>query len=302
MLATLSPKENGLYAIKGMHHVMGTFVTIIVVCSDPNQAQHSMKMAFHEIDRIHDLMSVHKAGSEVNALNKNGSYDHLSSHTKYVFQKANEYSDLTEGAFDCTLLPVLKLWEKHVRHHTVPKAPELGKKMELVGYKNVLIKDDSVRFGKRNMGLTLAGIAKGYAVDQAIETLKKNDIKHALVNGGGDIRALGGKTDGLPWMIGLRHPINKSRIISTIKLKNQAIATSGSYHRYYNDLISSKGGRPAQKIASSTIITDKAIDADVLATAFFILGSRKGMELIKGIGGIRAMYVDHEGYFINDHP
>lgn len=302
MAATLSSKENGLYAIKGMHHVMGTFVTIIVVCSDPNQGQLSMKMAFREIDRIHDLMSVHKAGSEVDVLNKKGAYDHLSADTSYVIQKANEYSGLTEGAFDCTLLPVLKLWEKHAHQHTVPEASELGKKLELVGYKNVLIKDDCVRFGKRNMELTLAGIAKGYAVDQAIETLKKHDIMHALVNGGGDIRALGGKTDDLPWMIGLRHPFNKSRIISTIKLKNQAIATSGPYHRYYNDLIHSKGGRPAQKIASSTIVTEKAIDADALATTFFILGSRKGRELLHGIGGIRALYVDHEGHFINDHP
>lgn len=302
MLATLSTKEKGLYAVKGMHHVMGTFVTITVVCSDPNQAQYSMKKAFHEIHRIHDLMSVHKAGSEVNTLNRNGSYDHLSADTRYVIQKANEYSQLTEGAFDCTLLPVLKLWEKHASHHTLPKKAELDKKMRLVGYKNILIQDNHARFGKKNMGITLAGIAKGYAVDRAIEVLRKNDITHALVNGGGDIRALGGKTDDLPWMIGLRHPFNKSRIVSTIKLNNQAIATSGPYQRHYNDLIHSKGGRPVQEIASSTIIAEKAIDADALATAFFILGSRKGMELLHGIGEIRASYVDNEGHFINDPP
>ena len=130
--------------------------------------------------------------------------------------------------------------------------------------------------------------------------MKKNDIKHALVNGGGDIRALGGKTEDHPWMIGLRHPFNKSRIISTIKLNNQAIATSGAYQRFYNDLIHSKGGRPVQEIASSTIVTEKAIDADVLATAFCILGSRKGMELLNKFRGVRALYVDNEGHFIND--
>jgi thiamine biosynthesis lipoprotein len=158
---------------------------------------------------------------------------------------------------------------------------------------------NTIKFNKKDMGITLAGIAKGYAVDRAIETLKKNHIKHALVNGGGDIRALGGKTDDLPWKVGLRHPFNKSKIMATVELKNRAIATSGAYQRLYNDLIHSKDGRPAQEIVSSTIITEKTIDADVLATAFFILGSRKGMKLLdKFKGCTRALYMNNEGHFI----
>jgi thiamine biosynthesis lipoprotein len=293
--------KKGPYATKGMQPVMGTFVTIIVVSPDPDQARHSIKLAFHEIDRIHDLMSVHKAGSEVNTLNKNGYCDHLSPDTKYVIQKANDFSELTEGAFDITLLPVLKMWEKHARNHTLPEDAELRKKMELVGYKNTVINGNTIKFSKKDMGITLAGIAKGYAVDRAVEVLRKNHIRHALVNGGGDIRAIGGKTDDLPWKIGLRHPFNKSKIMTSVDIKDKAIATSGPYQRFYNDLIHSNGGRPAQEIASATITTEKAIDADVLATAFFVLGSRKGMELLNGMGKIRASYVDHEGHFINGH-
>ena len=291
-------KNKGPYVIKGIRHVMGTFVTIMVVSPDPDQAQHSMKLAFHEIDRIHDLMSVHKPGSEVNTLNINGFCAHLSPDTSYVIKKANDFSELTEGAFDITLLPLLNLWEKHARNHTLPGAAELGNKMELVGYKNTMMRGNTIKFNKKNMGITLAGIAKGYAVDRAIETLKKKHIRHALVNGGGDIRALGGKTDDMPWKVGLRHPFNKSRIMTTVALKNQAIATSGVYQRLYNDLIHSKAGRPAQEIVSSTIITEKAIDADVLATAFFILGSRKGMELLDKFRGTRALYMNNEGHFI----
>ena len=89
-----------------------------------------------------------------------------------------------------------------------------------------------------------------------------------------------------------------STIITSVELMDKAIATSGPYQRFFNDLIHSKGGRPAQEIASSTIITEKAIDADVLATAFFILGSRKGMKLLNKFRGARALYVNNEGHFI----
>jgi len=135
---------------------------------------------------------------------------------------------------------------------------------------------------------------------EPIDILRKNHIKHALVNGGGDIRVIGGKTDDLPWKIGLFDPLNRTRLFTSIELDNQAIATSGPYYRRFNDLLDPRIGRPAQDILISTIIAKKAIDADVLATAFFVLGRRKGMNLLDRFGGVQALYVTNEGDFIRN--
>ncbi len=300
MLSKFTATETGPYATKGMCRVMGTFVTILVVHPDLDLAKKAVKKAFDEIYRINDLMSVHKSGSEVSELNKNGFHDNVSPDTTYVIKRANYFSELTDGTFDITILPVLKMWEYHARKNTLPTDAEVSKKLELVGYKNIAIKGNNVKFRKNDMNITLAGVAKGYAVDKAIEILSQNNVKHALVNGGGDIRVMGGKTDDLPWKIGLLDPLNKTRLFTAVELYNQAIATSGAYQRFFNDILDPKGGRPAQEILTSTIITEKAIDADVLATVFFILGSRKGMDLLDKFGDAQALYITSEGHYIKN--
>lgn len=289
------------YAMKGMCQVMGTFVTIIVVDPDVEHAQKTMQLAFREIYRINDLMSVHKAGSEVSELNEKGYCDNVSPDTKYVLERANYFSELTDGAFDITLFPVWKMWENHRRKNTFPTDSELESKLKLVGYKNIVIKDNHIKFNIDAMSITLAGVAKGYAVDKAIETLSQNNIKHALVNGGGDIRVIGGKTNDLPWSIGLRDPSDKTRIFTTVELFNQAIATSGSYQRRFNDLLDPKVGKPVEDLRSSTVVTGRAIDADVLATAVFVLGTEKGMSLLDKFENIQALNITKEGDLLSYH-
>ncbi|MEW6663626.1 MAG: FAD:protein FMN transferase [Thermodesulfobacteriota bacterium] len=279
---------------------MGTFVTVIVVCPDPEQAKHSVDMAFREIQRVADLMNVRKADSEVSQLNRNGFHDHLSSDTRTVIQRANYFSELSGGAFDLTVLPLLSLWENHAARHSVPNEEELSRALELVDYRNIKIHDKHVSFAKEGMGITLAGIAKGYAVDRAIEVLRQNGIRRALVNGGGDIRTLGRKTDNQPWDIGLLDPRSKSAFLTRIQLSGQAIATSGAYRRSLNDLLDPRSGKPARDVISSTIVTGRAMDADVLATAFLVLGSTDGMALLNRFGGAEALYVTKEGYFFRN--
>jgi thiamine biosynthesis lipoprotein len=152
------------------------------------------------------------------------------------------------------------------------------------------------------MGITLAGVAKGYAVDKAIEALSQRNIRHAVVNAGGDIRLLGGKTETIPWKIAIRDPKNKTRIITTVDLYDQAIATSGTYHRSFNDIINPKVGRPAQGVLSSTIIAKKAMDADMLATCMFVLGAEKGRGLLGRLDGAKAFVITNDGNMLSGAP
>jgi len=293
-------KEKIPCATKGMCAVMGTFVTITVVSSEPDQAKRAIRLAFREIFRINSLMSVHRVDSEVSQLNKNGFHDHLTADTSYVIQRALYFSELTDGAFDVTILPVLELWENYAAGKECPPEAELIHRLTHVGYRNVEIEGRRIRFLREGMRLTLAGVAKGYAVDRAAEILVQNHIRHALVNGGGDIRAVGGKTDDTPWRIGLRDPLKKAGLLTTVELKDQAIATSGTYQRRCNDLLNPREGRPAREILSTTIITEKTTDADALATAFLVLGGRKGRHLLERFGEARALYVTGEGHLLRN--
>ena len=288
-----------VHILKDVQQALGTFVTITVVHPDANEGTKALCAAFDEVHRIHHLMNAHEQSSEVGALNREGYCEDASDDTRHVIQRANSLSERMEGAFDISILPVLGLWEENVSRSRIPTDPEISERMELVNYRNIFIEGRTIRFRKRGMGITLAGVAKGYAVDKAIEAIVRCNIRHALVNAGGDIRVIGGKGENIPWRIGIRDPRNKNRIVTTLELYDQAIATSGTYRRSFRDILNPKVGRPAQGVLSSTVIARTAIDADMLATCMFVLGAEKGKELIGKSDGVKAFIIGNDGSFLN---
>jgi thiamine biosynthesis lipoprotein len=288
-----------VHVIKDVRDVLGTFVTITIVHPDVNEATSALRAGFDEIHRIHHLMNPHQQNSEVGVLNREGYYDGVSDDTKHVIKRANSFSELSEGNFDITVLPIVKFWEENARRNRIPTEAEISRKLELVDYRNILIEDKNISFKKRGMSITLAGVAKGYAVDKAIEALSRGKIRHALVNAGGDIRVIGGKDENIPWKIAIRDPRNKTRIVTAVELYDQAIATSGTYRRSFNDIINPKVGRPAQGVLSSTVIAKRAMDADMLATCMFILEAEKGIEVIGKLDGVKTFVVRSDGSILN---
>jgi thiamine biosynthesis lipoprotein len=244
-------------------------------------------------------MNAHAQGSEVGVLNREGCYEGVSDDTRHVIQRANSFSELSHGVFDITVFPILKFWEGNAFKGRVPTDSEISERLELINYRNIIVEGKNISFRKAGMGITLAGVAKGYAVDKAIDTLSQGNIKHGLVNAGGDIRGIGGKTETLPWKIAIRDPRNKTRVVTTLELYDQAIATSGAYQRPFNDIINPKEGRPAQGVLSSTVIAKKAMDADALATCVFVLGAEKGMELVRRLEGVKAFIIKNDGSILN---
>jgi FAD:protein FMN transferase len=152
------------------------------------------------------------------------------------------------------------------------------------------------------MSLHLGAIAKGYAVDKAMDVLINLQIRHALINAGGDLKTLGSREDGKPWNIGLQHPRKPEQLIASFALSNKAVATSGDYQRYlmvdstrYHHILNPASGMPARGMISTTILADNVMDADALATAVFVLGPENGIELVDSLDGIEAMLVSDSG-------
>jgi thiamine biosynthesis lipoprotein len=294
-------KGKAPYVIEGTRSMMGTSVTITAIHSSSEEAKEAVNLAFSEMRRVEDLMSVYREHSEVSILNRKGFIENASAETVYVIKKAIHYSELSGGAFSIGVLPLLDLWEERLKAGRFPTDKEINDMLELADYKNIVIDGRDVRFLKGGMRITLGGIAKGYAVDRAIETLMQSNIRHAMVNAGGDIRVIGKKAEGFPWRVAVRDPKNKRRFVTVVELCDRAVATSGGYERYIgkemkvSHIIDARTGQPSQELMSTTIIAKSAVDADALSTVVFLLGLEGGMELVERLDGVEALVITKEG-------
>jgi len=296
-------------ADSGHRLVMGTLARVVAVAPDMRTAKQSIKAAFAEINKVDKLMSDYKSESEISQVNRDAFRQavKISKSTYEVLQKAVEFSRLSGGAFDVTVGPLVQLWRLAAEANSVPTDTQLEQARSKVGYEKLILdaNQTSVRFAVDGMKLDLGGIAKGYAIDKAVEAMQKCGALGAMVDIGGDIRCFGTPSRGKKeWLIGLQDPNEAKEPISTgkpllvLKLKNAAIATSGNYRRFslvkgkkYSHIINRKSGTATESLSSVTIIAKRALDADALATAVSVMGSEKGLALIEKIPNTEAILI-----------
>jgi len=274
---------------------MGTIVTITIYDEDTDKAEQAIDAAFKEIERIENILSSYIDTSEVYELNKNKEIQ-ASNELLYIIGKSLRYGDISKGAFDITVQPILDLYTYSFQElKRAPTDEEIKEIKKLIGYEKIFIKNNNIKLEK-DMKITLGGIAKGYIIDKAIEKLKKQNIQHALVNAGGDMRAIGNKGKQ-PWKIALQNPRNKLQRITIIPLNNTAVATSGDYERYYDKnkkfhhIVDPRTGYSATELISVTIIAETALEADALATSVFVLGKEQGLELVETLENTEALII-----------
>jgi len=291
--------HNHSHRIEGTRVAMNTDVAITAVHQNASVAESAIDCAFAEVYRISHLMS-HTGDvelSEVARLNKNGFLPNASLDLQYLVDKSIEHSRFSNGSFDITVLPIINLWTERMRAGSPPTDDEINETLKLVNYRNISIENNSIYFSQKGMEITLGGIAKGYAIDRAIVVLQEHGIKDALVNAGGDIRAIGNKEDGTPWVIALRNPENKTEYLTIIYPDNMSVATSGNYERYFSEearashIIDPATGYAAGELLSVTVVAETATDADALATAVFVLGEARGMDLIERPDHVEGLIV-----------
>ena len=260
--------------------MMGTYVEVI--SPDKNAAN----IVFTEIKRIENLLSKYNPDSEIAKLNEFGQLK-VSQDTFYILQKAKEFWQASNGAFDITVGPLVDLWGFTDKKYSLPKPEKIQKTLERIGFEKIILQagDNVVKFKIRGMKIDLGAIAKGYAVDCAVKKLRERGIKSCLINAGGQVSCLGDKFGG-PWVVGINHP-RRTGIVESIQLKDQAVATSGDYEQYfiqkkkrYSHIFNPKTGYPADSgVISVTVIAPDGLTADALTTSIFVLGKEKGLAL-----------------------
>ena len=284
--------------------LMGTVVNISIVDRDLDRAEEACEIAFKEMSRIEKMLSVRDESSEVYKLNQHKGLEFINVNPEIIFllEESAKVSALSQGAFDVSIGPLVELWRESLEQGEVPTDTEIHKILPLAGYRNIEIdsRRNLIRFKKKGIKIDFGGIAKGYAVDQAIKALKKKGVKNCLVEAGGDLFALGKGINKKGWLIGLRNP-RESGLIIEFSCTNKGVATSGDYERFkilskkrYHHLIDPRAGLPVSEVISATITAPSAMTADALSTAVLILGKEEGMRLIKKTKNVEGVIIVKE--------
>jgi thiamine biosynthesis lipoprotein len=251
-----------------------------------------------EIDRaleiVNDQMSNWRGDSELSRFNAAGagSWRSVSSDTLTVMDAALRIGRLTGGAFDPTVGPLIDLWGfgPAPGESTNPPAGRIEAALGRIGARHIRIQDGSSAIAKSlpDLEVNLSGIAKGFGVDKLAEILDAKDVRHYLVEIGGELRARGHSARGRPWRIGVERPIAWQRALQRIvSLDLGAVATSGNYRNFferqglhYSHIIDPRTGAPvSHDLASVTVIAPSAMQADALSTALMVLGPDAGFDL-----------------------
>jgi len=315
--------------------MLGTFVEITAMGESRDELERAVESAFLRISEIEAVADRYTKNSEISKLNlmaKRGGVGEIpvSDDIIEMLDLAGEVSERSNGAFDVTIAPVVDLWDFSPDGRgvggRVPDKGKIGERLRLVDYRSVVIEKDNntVSLRKAGIKLDLGGIAKGYAVDEAVKVLRKLGVESGVINAGGDMAVIGykggykgghkggGNNGGTPWRIGIQDPRNPNGLIAVLSLNDVSVVTSGDYERYfikggkrYHHIVDPKTGYPSEAAISVTVIAKNTALADTLATAIFVLGPEMGIRLAEDFAGktddggnsVEAMIVGPDGKF-----
>jgi len=296
-------KEEQIPVIKTFYS-LGTIIRLRLYGGDSKFAIDEAQKRIFEID---DRMSAFKCNSEISKINNNaGGYaQEISEDTLFVIKKAMQYSELSTGAFDPTVRPLVALWGIGTENASIPEEKKIKETLPLVNYRDIIIdeKNHTVKLNHANQSIDLGSIAKGYAADEVADILHRNGVASAIIDLGGNIYALGYKPDGTKWDIGIQDPLgSRESYIGVANVADKSVVTSGNYERYFlsngkrfHHILDPRNGYPSENgLISATIISDFSIDGDALTTCIYVMGIEKGMKLLESFEGVESILITED--------
>jgi FAD:protein FMN transferase len=282
---------------------MGTAIRVELWCEDAARGNAAIDAVMAEMHRIDRTMSPHKPDSELSRINRDAEREAvaLSNEMFVLLVQAQRFSLLSHGAFDITFASVGNLYD--YREGMAPSAQALARGRAAIGWKNLELdaRTRSVKFAREGMRIDLGGFAKGLAVDNAAAILARHGIHHAHVAAGGDSRVIGDKR-GRPWTIGVRDPRKSEGLIALLPLEDSALSTSGDYERFFerdgvrhHHIVDPATGASPASVRSVTVLAADGLTCEALSKTVFVLGARRGLELIETLQGVDAIVVDAAG-------
>ncbi len=299
-LAELDSSRDSLVEFQRSSSALGSEVSITALHHDPEIARQAVDQAFDELELVEELMSIYRPHSQLCELNRAGRLAGPHPYLLEVLRAAQALSRRTDGAFDVTVQPLWQLFAEADREGRLPTAAEITRQRSKVDWKCLKAAPDSVQLRKHGAAVTLNGIAQGFAADRVAAVLRRNGIRHALVNTG-EMAAIGGKNASAAWRVGIQHPRRADAFVSLAALKDRCLATSGDYattfggDAQFNHIFDPRTGLSPTELASVSVAARTGLEADALSTAAFVLGPEKGFELIRATPGADALMILKNG-------
>lgn len=304
MLAVLAaPDTSQLKRYEATQPHMGSLIQITVYAANEELATKGIEAAFGKFAAYNEIMSDYLAESELNRLSKSSpttSPLRVSKPLFNVLTESQHWSQQTGGAFDISIGPVVRLWRRARRRKEFPDETRLKSAKESVGWRHIELNANNrtVALKHANMRLDLGGIAKGFAADAALKTLRELGINRAQINASGDIVAGDPPPGKKGWTIEVAPLEPNGKPSRKLLIANAAVATSGDAFQFieiegkrYSHIIDPRTGTPVTGRSSVTIIAKTGSDADAAASAVSVLGREAGMKFVEGRNDLQAIIV-----------
>ena len=294
----------GAHLVERARPAMGSELRLTAWAADAPAALAAFEAVFQEFDRLEDLMSTWREGSDIQRLNA-AAGDHpvpVSPEVRDVLGIAHEVSEWTDGRFDVTFGVLSGLWkfDDQDKDNTIPDRGHVLQRLPLINYRDLDVDAHAgtAYLRRRGMRANLGGIGKGYAVDRAVDLMRRRGLRDFMIQAGGDFYAAGRRGDR-PWRVGIRDPRGPAdRIFAALDLSDATFSTSGDYERFflkdgtrYHHILDLSAGEPARGCRSVTLVTTRAVIADALAKGVFVLGPAAGMALIEQLPDVEGVIV-----------
>ena len=287
--------------------------TVITIAAYGQSDEGILKEPFNRIRELDGKLNAFSEDSEISKINAAAGLEPVavSEDTFNAVKKGLEYSEKTGGAFDITIGPLVDLWKIEAPGEgVVPEQSDIDAARALVDYRKVVLDEaaHSVFLKDPGMKINLGAIAKGYIGDAVKSVLQSEGVERAIINLGGNVVLLGGKSNREPFTVSLENPedplsngsISDASTLGVLRERDNSIVTSGDYERYfigpdgkrYHHILDPKTGYPAESgLHQVTVITDVSADADALSTSFFVMGLDQAMAYIGETEGGEAVFV-----------
>lgn len=271
--------------------------TIIKVSVKGKDAKKATDEIFEQIKKDDNLLSAYKESSEVSFLNKEKSLS-TDTETAKIISDSVVYSEKTNGYFDITIKPLSDLWDIKNNTGYIPSDEEINNSLKSVGYKNIKTENGKIVL-EGGASVDLGGVAKGYCANKAIEILKTNNIKEAIIDLGGNVYVFGNRN----FKVGIQNPDGeRGEYFGICNVKNTSVVTSGAYERYfvkdgkmYHHILSPFTGKCADSdLKSVTVVGEDSQKCDAFSTAVFAMGKDEGIKVLKNEPDLMYIIVDSD--------
>jgi len=278
-------QEPELLRLQESADAMGATYTVEIYGYDRDKMEAAANAALDETRRLDEMLSNYRPESEWSVVNRLASTRPVETSPELfrLLAACLEYSRESEGAFDITVGPLMKVWGFYKDSGHLPHRAEVSAALAKVGYRHVHLDEGAhtVQFDRAGVELDPGGIGKGYAVDRMVDILRQNGVTTALVAGSGSsIYGMGAPpSEPRGWRINIKNPWSPSKTAVELYLKDESISTSGSYEKFfraegriYAHIMDPRTGYPAQGSVSVSVVAPRTIDSEAWAKPYFVNG------------------------------